>query len=202
MGDNASEKESKNENFEERVKNEIEKLKRPEDPEKPKKSRKPFEWTDKRLEAFKKMREGLVTKNEITKELKAEKKKSEKDEIKKRIRDLMNQTSSSKKVENDAADVSDESESDGEVVVSKPAKKQRGKEKEEKTVKSKSKRSRTPPPSEDSSEEEDESSSEEEEERVLMTKKQHQKLIQSKQNNGKAPRNARVFNAMDNFILL
>ena len=104
MGDNANDKESKNENFEEKVKNEIERTKGSNESEKAKKARKPFEWTDKRLEAFKKMREGLVTKNEISKELKAEKKKSEKDEIKKRIRDLMNTSSSSKmanaKVEN------------------------------------------------------------------------------------------------------
>lgn len=202
MEEIAKEKESKNESFEEKVKNEIASQRLLESSEKTKKSRKPFEWTDKRLEAFKKMREGLVTKNEISKELKAEKKKSEKDEIKKRIRDLMNNSSSMKKVASVPADDSDESESDDEVVVSAPAKKQRGKEKEVEAVKSKPKRVRTPPPSEESGEAEDDSSSEEEEERILMSRKQHQKLLHSKQNSGKAPRNAKVFNAMDNFILL
>ncbi len=202
MGDNASEKESNNEIFEEKVKNEIASKSLLESGEKAKKSRKPFEWTDKRLEAFKKMREGLETKNVIAKELKAEKKKSEKDEIKKRIRELMNTPSLSKKVSSPPVDVSEDSESDGEIVAPKAAKKQREKEKEQKVVKAKSKRSRTPPPSEVSSEEESESESSEEEERILMSKKQHQKLLHSKQTNGKAPRNAKVFNAMDNFILL
>lgn len=201
MEDNASEKIGKNEKIEEKGNNEISTLSLLESSEKAKKTRKPFEWTEKRLEAFKKMREGLETKNVIAKELKAEKKKSEKDEIKKRIRDLMNNSASSKKVASASSDESSESESDHKVV-SKAAKNSRRKEKDEKAAKPKAKRARTPPPSEASSEEESEPSSSEEEERVLMSKKQHQKLVQNKQSNGKTPRNAKVFNAMDNFILL
>ena len=201
MGDNASEKDASIESLVERVKNELEAKSAPDSSEKPKKVRKAFEWTDKRLEAFKKMREGLVTKNEITKELKAEKKKSEKDEIKKRIRDLMSHSSASKKVASASANVSDESSSDAEVVAI-TAKSNREKGKEEKVAKVKSKRVRVPEPSSGSSEEEGKASSSEEEEKVLMTKKQYQKLLQGKQSNGKAPRNAKVFNAMDNFILL
>ena len=169
--------------------------------EKAKKERKPFEWTDKRLEAFKKMREGLETKNVIAKELKAEKKKSEKDEIKKRIREIMSSSSKELKVKPSSADSSDESNSEAEEP-KKTSKKAVATEERPKKASKKSKRAVVEVQDESSSEEEASSESESEEERVVMSNKQHERLKAQKQNKGKTSRTAVLFNPMDQFILL
>ena len=87
-----------------------------------KKQRKPFEWSEKRLEAFKKMREGLEMKNQITKKLKEEKSKSEKEEIKRRVREIMNYSQVAKEIEEEGSS-SGEASSSEEEVKKKPKKK-------------------------------------------------------------------------------
>jgi len=74
-----------------------------------KKPRKEFVWTEKRLDAFGKMREGLATKVEITKQIKEEKKVKEKEEIKRRVKEIMEQTtlssSSSRAISSGESDI-------------------------------------------------------------------------------------------------
>lgn len=53
------------------------------------KPKKPYEWTEKRTEAFEKMRQGLQDKVEITKRLKEEKKHAERNAIKVRVKQIM-----------------------------------------------------------------------------------------------------------------
>jgi len=168
-------------------------------PSKPKKERKPFAWTEKRKEAFEKMRAGLELKNEIALKLKHEKQKSEKDEIKKRVREIMN--GQLKKAKKEVSDESDSSESSVEVtkkskkkekaVVKEPEKKEKKTRKVEKQV--------------SSSEEEksDESESEEEvQERFVRTKKSADKDAKTRLNTGKTQRTSTHYNQMDRFILL
>ena len=163
-----------------------------------KKPRKKFEWTPKRLEAFNKMREGLETKNEIAKKLKEEKSKSEKDAIKKRVREIMNMSAAAKEMEKESSSEGSEEESEEE----KPVKtKQKTPKKAPKKEKEKKKRAK-PVVEESDSEEEEETSSSEEEERVYLNKKQRDRVAVSKAKTGKAIKTAPLHNPWDNYILL
>lgn len=172
-----------------------------EDTKSSKKDRKPFAWTEKRLEAFKKMREGLDTKNEIAKEIKAEKKKSEKDEIKKRIREIM---SSSKSTPNKVKPPSSDSEDSNSepVAAKKMSKKAIAAEQLPKSSKAKSKRAVVEVQADSSEEEEESEDSDASEEKIVMTKKQYEAMQASKKNVGKAPRSAVLYKPSDQFILL
>ena len=163
-----------------------------------KKARKKFEWTPKRLEAFNKMREGLETKNEIAKKLKEEKSKSEKDAIKKRVREIMNMSAAAKEMEKESGSDSSEEESEEE----KPVKsKHKTPKKAPKKEKEKKKRAK-PVVEESESEEEEAASSSEEEERVYLSKKQRERVADSKAKTGKAIKTAPLHNPWDNYILL
>ncbi len=163
-----------------------------------KKARKKFEWTPKRLEAFNKMREGLETKNEIAKKLKEEKSKTEKDAIKKRVREIMNMTAAAKEMQN--ASESEESEEESEVEV-KTKSKSKTPVKAPKKEKLKKKRAK-PVVIESESEEEEESSASEEEERAFLSKKQRDRVAESKVKTGKASKTAPLHNPWDQYILL
>lgn len=163
-----------------------------------KKARKKFEWTPKRLEAFNKMREGLETKNEIAKKLKEEKSKSEKDAIKKRVREIMNMSAAAKEIQNESD--SDPSEEESEVEV-KPKSKSKTPVKAPKKEKTKKKRAK-PVIEESESEEGEESSDSEEVERVYLSKKQRDRVAESKVKTGKASKTAPLHNPWDQYILL
>lgn len=171
---------------------------------KEKKQKKPYEWTPKRKEAFDKMRKGLEDKITITKKLKEEKRKAEKEAIKAQVRKIMNRKNKEVKESSDSEDSSDSSvassSSEEKVIIKKKKKHSKEKEKEKS---SKSKR-----PVEDVSKTTEESS-ESEEERVVpsyhqnvYSNKQHKEYQQSKVERGKAVRRAQFVNPLDQFILL
>ena len=185
--------------------NEMEQKETSIDSKKRKKDRKPFQWTEKRKEAFDKMRAGLELKNEIALKLKQEKQKSEKDEIKKRVRDIMNGHSKSEKEE--SANNSDES-SDSEKETRKAGSNKKSKEKskgEAKESKRKEKKSRKAEKyvSESESGEENESESDsEEEEKFVRSKKSADKAQKGRVQTGKTQRTSTHYHNSDRFILL
>lgn len=164
---------------------------------KSKKDRKPFQWTEKRKEAFDKMRAGLELKNEIALKLKQEKQKSEKDEIKKRVRAIMNGHTKQEKEE--SAEES-ESGSDQEQETRKA-----GSNKKAKPEKKKEKKSRKAEKhvSESESGEEEESESESDhEEKYVRTKKSADRAQKVRVKTGKTQRTSTLYNNSDRFILL
>lgn len=169
-----------------------------------KKPRKPFEWTEKRLEAFKKMREGLVAKNEITKKIQEEKSKSEKEEIKKRVREIMNLSKVSKEVEKEQEEDPNTEESESETEQEKEIKKKSSKSstKKEKKEKKPQKRVKEVVVESESEEELSENSTDSEEERVVLNAKQHYRAQKSKASRGKVAKQSTYYKPMDRFILL
>ena len=183
----------------------------------PVKAKKPYEWTEKRKEAFEKMRSGLAMKVEVTKQMKKEKRDSEKKDIKERIQKIM--STSNKRTK--AAPIGSESE-DGEVSGSESTDSDKGEHCHQKREFSK-KESRAhthqmPPQSSKSSSKHNkrrseqmvqmtqpssESESESEEESFeLASNKQKQHYRDAKVNIGKVQRSTRTLQARDNYILL
>jgi hypothetical protein len=174
---------------------------------KPKKARKPYEWTAKRKEAFDKMRKGLEEKVSLTKRIKDEKKRSEKDAIKAKVKEIMN----SKKgvvVTQESDSSSDSSSSEEEKA---PRRKKSSSEKKPmKDTSNRSKIEKRKSRREESSEEEQNeqngaSSSEEEKprrEQEHFTQKQHLHYQKDKVDRGKAVKVAQFVNPLDRFILL
>jgi len=169
---------------------------------KAKKDRKPFEWTDKRKAAFDKMRAGLELKNEIALKLKAEKQKSEKEEIKKRVREIMNGQVSKEK---EASSTSSE-ESEEEVKASKKSKKSKPekkvviKEEPKKEKKSRKAEKVVVESEEESAGEEEESESEQE--KYIRSKKSVDRAQKNRVETGKTQRTSTHYLASDRFILL
>ena len=165
-----------------------------------KKTKRDYEWTEKRKEAFEKMREGLSKKVELTKLAKAEKKQAEKDDLKRRVREIMQRGG---KIENENSNEVNSDESEEEAPAPKEKKSAKSvKELPRKEVKKK-KRAVTPPPS-SSEESEGEMSmdSDDYEERIVSTHKQRTQQRQQKDSRGKAPRQTVFQNPLDRFILL
>jgi hypothetical protein len=192
-----------------------------------KKPRKEFVWTEKRLEAFNKMREGLATKVEISKQLKEEKKIQEKEEIKKRVKAIMEKTAlqssepkeaeqkkkkaKSKEIKESSASEEEVEFSTSEEEVKKPVKKQKEEsKKDKKSRKQKPKRKQiVEEVSEDSDSSEDASSSDSENEMDFVHNQRqgsysHKQLKNHSRDkiNGKSARRAQFVNPMDRFILL
>lgn len=171
----------------------------------PKKTRKPYEWTAKRKEAFDKMRKGLEEKVSLTKRIKDEKKRSEKEAIKAKVKEIMN-SKKGQLVCQDSDSASSDSSSEEEAPV------RRKKTKEEKRAilaKEEKKSSKRKKAREVSSEEELEqatdSSSEEEAPipyQTHLSAKQHQHFMKGKVDRGKAVRSTPFVNPLDQFILL
>ena len=179
-----------------------------------KKERKPFEWTPKRKEAFDKMREGLQNKVEITKQIKLEKKLSEKEAIKQRVKAIMEQNStpieqkdSKKKGKKKAAmesesEESSASESSEEEVKPKKKKHTVAKKKKE------SKKKRAISSSEESENESESSESEVEKERSrhssknVYSQKDKKRFDEDRHQKGKASKQYAFVNPLDQFILL
>ncbi len=184
------------------------------------KKRKEFKWTEKRLEGFNKMRKALEEKNIITKQLKAEKAKSEKDEIKRRVKAIMQKQqddaavsvgvdSKTKKKSKVIASSSDSNNSSSEDEVSRPKKKSSSssKAKKETLPPKKDKRKKKRPvevdsESSNSSSEGDSQSEDDKEERAVLSARQRQDYEKGKRNVGKTPKQSTYVNAMDQFILL
>lgn len=169
---------------------------------KAKKDRKPFEWTEKRKMAFDKMRAGLELKNEIALKLKAEKQKSEKEEIKKRVREIMNGQLSKEK---EASSASSE-DSEEEVKASKKLKKVKVDKKAAPKVEArKEKKGRKA--EKVASESEKESSDEAEQsgsesEKYVRSKKSVDKAQKNRVQTGKTQRTSTHYLNSDRFILL
>lgn len=194
----------------------------------PKKERKKYEWTPKRQEAFAKMREGLDAKVQLTKQIKQEKKLAEKEELKRRVREIMQQggksdkskthSSKSKKASSDSSnsDSSEDSMSEEERPIPHKSKKSRGEQKvreeepktkqsHKKDKSSKRKQYESSSSSEGVAQSSDSSSSEEEmrpQERHHSSRKQVEHYRHSKVVTGKAPKQTTYLNPMDRFILL
>lgn len=167
---------------------------------KPKKERKPFEWTAKRKEAFEKMRAGLELKNEIALKLKAEKQKSEKEEIKKRVRAIMN----GKKAKDEASSESESEQSDSSMELKKKHKKEKA-EKPKKRSSSKEKKSRKAEREIKESEDEEEDDSEESDsasDKYIRSQKSVAKAQKHRVNTGKTQRTSTHFLPQDRFIYL
>jgi len=174
-----------------------------------KKGKRPYVWTEKRLAAFEKMREGLKDKVEITKKLKEEKKLSEKEEIKRRVKEIMSKTTL-KGGEKEKMQ-SDSESSEEEVKVVKKSKKEKIEKKkkaepEAKKRKSKKAQSESEQSSSSSEEKSSESESSEEEgeiiERRVSSQKQHKHHAKAKIETGKVAKRSQYLTAMDQFILL
>lgn len=176
-----------------------------EKPSAPKKSRKPYEWTAKRKEAFDKMRKGLEEKVSLTKRIKDEKKRLEKDAIKAKVKEIMN----SKKgpiVTQESDSASSDSASEEEA----PARRKKTKEEKRAALKKEEKKSsKRKKVREVSSEEEqestDDSSSEDEPPRTQqshLSAKQHQRFMEEKASRGKVVRSTPFVSPLDQFILL
>jgi hypothetical protein len=186
-----------------------------------KKVRKPFEWTPKRKEAFDKMREGLQNKVEITKQLKLEKKLSEKEAIKQRVKAIMEQNSiassaETKEKKKTKKKVSMESES--EVSSGSEASEEEAKPKKKKNVPKKrpsSKKKRHVSSSEDSDSVSESSGSEDEQEardkrersskhggKAVYSEKEKKRFDADRRGAGKASRQYQYTNPLDQFILL
>lgn len=175
-----------------------------------KKARKQFEWTPKRKEAFDKMRKGLEEKVSITKQLKEEKRRSEKEAIKSKVKEIM----SSKKgiIHNQETGDSSSSSSEEEEIPKVVMKKEKKSKKEKKEVfeiasppTKKEKKRRAEVVVQSSSSEEE---SEEEEAPVRgrdasnYTDRQVREYQNAKVERGKVVRRAQFVNPLDRFILL
>lgn len=185
-----------------------------------KKDRKKYEWTPKRKEAFAKMREGLETKVQLTKQIKQEKKLAEKEELKRRIREIMHQggkSESSKSKQkskmihsSDESDVTSSSSEEEEVKPKKSSKHrsadQARRKKSEKGEKHKKRKAReSSSESEGVAQSSDSSSSEEDERHVhtqSLSKRQLEQYRQNKVQSGKAQKQTPFVNPMDRFICL
>ena len=165
-----------------------------------KKTKRDYEWTPKRKEAFEKMREGLSKKVELTKQVKAEKKQAEKDDLKRRVREIMQRGG---KLENEESNDVDSGESEVDIPAPKEKKSAKSvKELPKKEIKKK-KRAATPPPSSsEDSESEMSVDSDDYEERIVSTHKQRTQQRHQKDSRGKAPRQTVFQNPLDRFILL
>lgn len=181
------------------------------------KTKKPYEWTEKRKEAFDKMRSGLAMKVEVTKQMKKEKRESEKKDIKERIQKIMSTGNKKQK----AAPMESESE-DGEASDSASSDSDKGehchRKRETPKKESRAHTHQMPPQSSKSSSKHNkrrseqmvqmtqpssESDSESEEESFeVASNKQKQHYRDAKVNIGKAQRSTRTLQALDNYILL
>lgn len=191
-----------------------------------KKARKPYEWTEKRAEAFEKMRSGLAMKVEVTQQLKKEKRDLEKKAIKERIQKIMSTTKessrsekatkrpkgkrredSSSEEEHIPMQQSSDEESQSEEELPPPRSSSSSKKHRQVEVKhpkkgqieGKSKRKEKEVYVRESSSEE---SASEEESFEVASAKQKQHYRDSKLKLGKAQRSTRTLNALDNYILL
>jgi hypothetical protein len=183
------------------------------------KKRKEFKWTEKRLEGFNKMRKALEEKNIITKQLKAEKAKSEKDEIKRRVKAIMQkqqegaeeqvgvESKSKKKSKIVLSSSESESSSEEDQRHKKKVPTHSAKAKKEvvplKNEKKKKKRAvEVESDSSNSSSEESDNSEDDKEERAVLSARQRHDYEKGKRNVGKTPKQSTYVNAMDQFILL
>lgn len=188
------------------------------------KKKKPYVWTEKRLASFEKMRESLKNKVEVTKQLKAEKKITEKEEIKRRVREIMDKTNMNgattsekppKKVKKEVVESSEESSenesSADERILKKAAEIALKKKRERKSAKKKSSSSRKVESSEEGEESEEDVQEAYESDEVrenmrkqkgFSSKKQVQQVQTSKRETGKAQRHTAYYNPLDQFILL
>lgn len=170
---------------------------------KPKKPRKEYQWTEKRKEAFDKMRKGLEEKISLTKQIKEEKRKAEKEAIKAQVREIM---ASKKKAPAPVVDsCSSDDSSDESVISEEEMPKSRKKSQKEKKLKEKSKRKVIEYESESMSEKTDSDISSDDEppmERRVSSRKQRAQTRRDKDTRGKAVRRAQFLNPMDQFILL
>lgn len=169
------------------------------------KPRKQFEWTPKRQEAFDKMRKGLEEKVTLTKQLKEEKKKTEKELIKSKVREIMASKKGPVIQEEDSDSFSESEESEEEV---RPPPKQMKK-------RAKTHREVAPPPPRKNEKRkeveilQDSDSSDSDPDACEMvdphrnyTPSQHRNYQREKVDRGKAIKVAQFVNPMDRFILL
>lgn len=171
-----------------------------------KKPRKEYEWTPKRKEAFEKMRKGLEEKVNLTKRLKEEKRRAEKDAIKAKVKEIMNSKKGPVVTQESDSESNDSSSEEEMPAQRKKTQKEQKKAIAVKEAKTSSKRKKA---REVSSEEEQEaasdSSSEEEAPRRQqnhLTAKQHQHYMKDKVERGKAVKASPFINPLDQFILL
>lgn len=164
----------------------------------PEKKKKPYVWTQKRKEAFEKMRQSLEEKNELTKQLKKEKEMAEKEEIKKRVRAIMKSSKMEKSMDPDTASSSEDSEEE------KPKKSKKGKKekKDEKKKKEKRKKVESSESESDDDASSDSSASSVEQEKELYSRRMVDKYRQQKEKSGKTAKHAPYINPLDRFILL
>jgi hypothetical protein len=162
------------------------------------KKKKPYVWTAKRKEAFERMRQSLEEKNELTKQLKKEKEKAEKDEIKKRVRDIMKSTKMPSK------DESASSSSEEEKVEEKVKKSKKVKKDKEKSVKKKEKRKKVETSSSESDDDASSASSASsaDEGKDTYSKRMVDKYRKNKVHQGKVTKHTNYVNPLDRFILL
>jgi len=174
--------------------------------------RKEFEWTPKRKEAFDKMRKGLEDKVLITKQIKEEKKKSEKEAIKSRVREIMQ----SKKGPLPDFSESDKSSDEDEPPVEAPAPKKKkfaprtevsAPPAAQAPIRHKKRKEVVPVVEEESESEYSSDESEAEQVRparsqVQYTPTQHRNYQRDKAERGKAIKVAQFVNPLDRFILL
>lgn len=177
-----------------------------ENPSVSKKSRKAYEWTPKRKEAFDKMRKGLEEKVSLTKRIKDEKKRAEKDAIKAKVKEIMNSKKGPLVVTQESDSASSDSSSEEEMPVRRKKTKEEKRAILEKAEKKSTKRKKA---REVSSEEEQEAASESSSEEESsaphqnhLSAKQHQHFMKSKVDRGKAVRSTPFVNPLDRFILL
>ena len=176
----------------------------------PSKTKKPYKWTPAREKAFERMRQSLSEKNELTKKIKKEKQKAEKDDIKRRVHEIMNTSKKSEEQQMSQSESSDDSssssESEEEVRPTKKDKKKKPKKKEKADKKvhvSKKRTKKEASSSESSSEQSSQSESEEERpDRYAATKTAVNNYRQRKLEKGKAPKTSMTVNPLDRFILL
>jgi hypothetical protein len=162
------------------------------------KKKKPYVWTAKRKEAFEKMRQSLEEKNELTKQLKKEKEKAEKDEIKKRVRAIMQTTKMEKEKDSDNSS----SEEEEEEVKPKKGKKEKKEKKKEEKKKAKRKKVESSESESDDDASSVSSSSSIEKEKDTYSKRMVDKYRHSKASSGKVSKQANYVNPLDRFILL
>lgn len=174
---------------------------------KPIKPRKKYEWTEKRKEAFDKMRKGLEEKVLITKQLKEHKRKSEKEAIKAKVKEIME--SKKGKIEEESSDSAMESSSEEE---QPRARKKSHREKKEVVaappkinLKKKPREIPTHVPSDSefsSSEEEEEEEQPRQKDKNHYSASNHHNYQRDKVERGKAIKVAQFINPLDRFILL
>jgi hypothetical protein len=185
----------------------------------PKKARKAYEWTEKRAEAFQKMRDGLALKVEVASQLKREKKEMEKKDIKERIAKIMNSAKKTKTKKMDSSSEEEEkpdrrardmhmnsseseSEQDSKLMIRKHSHKGKGADREEPRKSKNSSKRKEKEAVIESDSESAQSSSSEEENFELASAKQKQHYRDAKIKIGKAQKSTRTLNALDNYILL